>query len=126
VPQNGYGDVNGRTVWSHGVEFGISKPSSRDLREATSAWLEGIAQNNPELRVGGQQQQLRISQRTALATPLLNPSPLGGNSQIVVYTTFLSDGTLFYYLTLVPEKDAAAFQDTFRRIVESIRLTEVR
>jgi Zn-dependent protease with chaperone function len=126
VPQNGYGDVNGRTVWSHGVEFGISKPSSRDLREATNAWLEGVAQNNPELKAGGQQQQVRISQRTALATPLLNPSPLGGNEQVVVYTTFLSDGTLFYYLTVVPEKDAGAFQDTFKHIVESIRLTEVR
>jgi hypothetical protein len=43
-----------------------------------------------------------------------------------VYTTFLSDGTLFYYLTVAPEKDVASFQDTFRRIAESIRLTEVR
>jgi len=49
-----------------------------------------------------------------------------GQERIVVYTTFLADGTLFYYLTLAPERDAAAFQDTFRRIGESIRLTEVR
>jgi Zn-dependent protease with chaperone function len=126
VPQNGYGDVNGQTVWSHGVEFGITRPSSRDLNEATKAWLQGIAQNNPELRLGGQQQTVRISQRSALATPLLSPSPLGGQERVVVYTTFLSDGTLFYYLTIVPEKDAAAFEDVFRRIVESIKLTEVR
>src|SRR5262249_17439825 len=31
VPQNGYGQLNGQTVFSHGVEFGISKASSRDL-----------------------------------------------------------------------------------------------
>ena len=43
-----------------------------------------------------------------------------------VYTTFLADGTLFYYLTIVPEKDAANFQEAFRRIGESIRLTDVR
>jgi hypothetical protein len=43
-----------------------------------------------------------------------------------VTTTFLSDGSLFYYLTIVPEKDAANFEDAFRRIGESIRLTEAR
>jgi hypothetical protein len=33
---------------------------------------------------------------------------------------------MFYYLTVVPEKEAATFQDAFRKIGESIRLTEVR
>jgi hypothetical protein len=43
-----------------------------------------------------------------------------------VYTTFLSDGTLFYYLTIVPAKDSQAFQEAFRHVGESIKLTEVR
>ena len=33
---------------------------------------------------------------------------------------------LFYYLTVAPEKEVAAFQETFRRIGESIRLTDAR
>jgi hypothetical protein len=126
VPENGFGAMNGQTVFTHGIEFGITKPSSRDLQQATNAWLNDVAQNNPELRLAGSQQPLRISQRTAIATPLVNPSVLGGREQIVVYTTFLTDGTLFYYLTVVPEKDAAAFQEAFRHIVESIRLTEAK
>jgi Zn-dependent protease with chaperone function len=126
VPQNGYGPLNGETVFSHGVEFGITQASSRDLRDATNAWLNAVSQNNPQLRLAGTQQVVRMSQRSALATPLVNPSPLGGEEQIGVYTTFLADGSLFYYLTVVPAKDAAAFQDAFRRIGESIRLTEVR
>jgi Zn-dependent protease with chaperone function len=126
VPENGYGQLNGQTVFSHGVEFGVTKAGTRDLREATIAWLKAVAQNNPDLRLAGSQQQLQISQRTALATPLVNPSPLGGQERIVVYTTFLIEGTLFYYLTIVPENDADALQDTFRRIGESIRLTEAR
>lgn len=126
VPQNGYGQLNGQTVFSHGIEFGVSKASSRDLGEATNAWLNAVAQNNPELRMEGSQQSVRISQRSAIATQLVNPSPLGGRERIGLYTTFLADGTLFYYLTVVPENDAAAFQDTFRRIGESIRLTDAR
>ena len=126
VPQNGYGEMNGQTVFSCGVEFGVAKAASRDLQEATTGWLNAVAQNNPELRLAGAQQPVRISQRSALATPLVGPSPLGGRERIVLYTTFLADGTLFYYLTLAPEADAEAFQATFRHIGESIRLTETR
>ena len=43
-----------------------------------------------------------------------------------MYTTFLSDGSLFYYLSVVPEKEAAVFGQTFERIAQSIRLTEAR
>jgi hypothetical protein len=126
VPQNGYGQVNGQTIFSHGIEFGVARAASRDLRDATNAWLNAVAQSNPDLRLAGTQQSIRISQRSGVATPLVNPSPLGGRERIGLYTTFLADGSLFYYLTVVPENDAAAFQDTFRRIGESIRLTEVR
>ncbi len=126
VPQNGYGPLNGQTVFVCGVEFGVSKAGSRDLQEATNAWINAVAQSNPELRVAGSQQTTKISGRSALATPLVNPSPLGGQERIGVFTTFLADGTLFYYLTVVPEKNASSFQDTFRRVGESIRLTDVR
>jgi Zn-dependent protease with chaperone function len=126
VPQNGYGPLNGQTVFSHGVEFGVAKAVSRDIQEATNAWLKAVAQNNPELKLAGSQQQVRISQRSGIATPLVNPSPLGGQERIGVYTTFLTEGSLFYYLTVVQEKDAAAFEETFQKIGESIRLTEAR
>jgi Zn-dependent protease with chaperone function len=126
VPQNGYGQLNGQTVFSHGIEFGLLKAPSRDLQEATKAWLQAVGQANPEMRLAGEQQQVRISQRTALMTPVVNPSPLGGKELIGVYTTFLADGTMFYYLTVVPENEDAAFREAFRRIVESIRLTEVQ
>jgi hypothetical protein len=126
VPQNGYGQLNGQTAFTHGVEFGVTKAASRDLREATNAWLKAVSQSNPELRLAGDQQAVRISQRSGLSTPLVNPSPLGGRELIGLYTTFLADGSLFYYLTIVPEKDGQTFQETFRRVGESIRLTEAR
>jgi beta-barrel assembly-enhancing protease len=126
VPQNGYGQLNGETVFTYGVEFGLAKAASRDLREATNTWLKAIAQGNPNLRVAGEQEFLKMSQRTALGTPLTNPSPLGGPERITVYTAFLADGSLFYYLTLVPENDAEGYQQTFSQIGRSIRLTDVR
>jgi Zn-dependent protease with chaperone function len=126
VPENGYGPMNGQTVFTHGVEFGIVKVETRDLREATNAWLNAVAKGNPDLKLAGTQQAAQVAQRSALVTPLVNPSPLGGQERIVVSTTFLADGTLFYYLTIAPEADNAQFQDAFQRIGSSIRLTEVR
>ena len=126
VPENGFGQLNGQTVFSHGIEFGIAQAGTRDLREATTTWLKAVAQSNPNLRLAGDQQTMKISQRSAIGTPLVNPSPLGGQERIGLYTTFLADGTLFYYLTIVPEKDAANFQEAFKRIGESIRLTDAR
>jgi Zn-dependent protease with chaperone function len=126
VPQNGYGQFNGQQVFSYGVEFGVAQVGSRDLKEATLAFLNAAAKGNPDLKMAGPQQPTRISQRSALATQLVNPSPFGGQERIGFYTTFLVDGTLFYYLTVVQEKDAAAFEETFRRVGESIKLTESR
>ena len=126
VPPNAYGPLNGQTVQTHGVEFGVTKAASRDLREATNTWLKAVAQSNPEMRVEGSQHAVQIAQRSGIATPLVNPSPLGGKERINVFTTFLSDGVLFYYLTVVPEKDAQAFDEAFRRVGESIRLASAR
>jgi Zn-dependent protease with chaperone function len=126
VPQNGYGPLNGEVVFSHGVEFGVVKAQSRNLQEATNAWLNAVAQSNPQLRSAGAQQAIRISQRSGIATPLVNASALGGQERIGLYTTFLADGSLFYYLTIVPENDAQAYREAFRRIGQSLRLTEVQ
>jgi hypothetical protein len=121
IPQNGYGQLNGQTVFSHGVEFGVAKAESRDLRQATNAWLKAVAQGNPNMKVNGPQLDLQIAQRQALGTALLKPSPLGGQERIGVYTMFMASGNLFYYLTVVPEQEAQTFQETFQRIAESIR-----
>ena len=66
-----------------------------------------------------------MADRTALVTALSNASALGGSERITIATTFLADGTeVFYYLTVAPEADADALLPTFRRIGQSIRLTD--
>jgi Zn-dependent protease with chaperone function len=124
VPQNGYGDLKGQTVFTHGIEFGVVQAGSRDLQEATNAWLTAVQKSNPDLRTTGSQESTKISRRNAIVTPLVNTSPLGGQERVGLYTTFLNDTTLFYYLTVVPENDAEAFRDAFRRVGDSIRLAD--
>ena len=126
VPPNAYGEVGGQPVYTHGVEIGVLRNDSRDLRMATTAFLDRLYEANPELRFDGQQQTVMLSNRTALATPMTNRSATGAREVVGVYTTLLRDGSLFYYVTTVPDEDAAEYAGVFRRVGQSIRLNESR
>lgn len=124
VPMNGYGQFQGQTVLTHGVELGVARASSRDLRTATDSLIQGFLRGNPDMRLTGQQSNVRISNRNGIGTPLIGRSAVGGREQVDVFTAMLADGNLFYYLTVVPEEDARFFSDAFDRVGSSIRLTD--
>ncbi len=95
--------------------------------EATNAWLNAVAQNNPELRARrDRSRRLRISQRSAHQHAARQPFAArrpGTHRR-------LHDVSGRRHPVLLPDDRArerrAAFQETFRRIGESIRLTETR
>jgi Zn-dependent protease with chaperone function len=124
VPQNGYGPYQGQTVLTHGVELGVARASSRDLRAATDELIQSFLRGNPDMRQAGQQSSVRLSNRNATLTPLAGRSAVGGNELVDLYTTLLADGNLFYYATVVPDSEARYFTEAFDRIGQSIRLTD--
>jgi beta-barrel assembly-enhancing protease len=125
VPQNGYGSVRGgQTVLTHGVQLGIARASSRDLRQATDSLIRAFVEGNPDMRQSGDAVAVRISNRSGIGTPLVGRSALGGTERVSVYTTLLADGNLFYYLTVVPEDEAPTYNAAFDRVGQSIRLND--
>ena len=56
LPPNAYGEVDGQAVYSHGVEIGVVRGQTRDLRQATSVFLDRLYESNRDLRFAGQQQ----------------------------------------------------------------------
>lgn len=80
-----------------------------------------MAKANPSMRVSGPQQSAEVSQRAALFTRIVNPSPLGGTEKISIRTAFLRDGRLFYYFAVVPEREVGQYRQTFDGIAQSIR-----
>ncbi len=127
VPQNGYGAVDGGgSVFTHGVELGIARASSRDLTDATRTLVANFARSNPDLRQTSEAQNIRLSQRSGLGVSLVNRSQLGGTERIGLYTTFLADGNLFYMATVVPNDEAERYRPVFDRVARSIKLRDVR
>jgi hypothetical protein len=126
VPRNAYGELNGETVFTHGVELGVVRSQSSDLQDATQALLDGLASANPQLRQVADQQATRLSGRQAIATPLVNRSAVGDEERIVLHTTFLSNGNVFYYVTVAPSDEYGEYQSAFDRVGRSIRLSDRR
>ncbi len=124
VPENAYGQLNGETVFTHGVELGVARAASQDLVESTDALLSALAQGNPNLRQAAQPRQTRLSQRTAIEHQLVNRTPGGEQERVGVTTTFLADGNLFYMLTIVPVDESNRYQPAFSRVASNLRLND--
>ena len=124
VPQNGYGEYRGQVTLTHGTELGVAGASSRDLNQATQTLINGFIRSNEGMQLAGRQQDGRLSNRAAIRTPLIGQSALGGRERVDVYTTLLRDGTLFYVLTVVPEREEGNYGAAFDRVVQSVRLAD--
>lgn len=126
VPENGFGPMNGQNVLTHGIELGVARATSADLAAASDAFVDGIIRGESTVRRDGAPRAVTIAGRRGVATALVNRSPLGGDERLDVVTAQLADGNLFYVLTVVPDRDEAAYADAFEGILQSIRLNDRR
>ena len=125
VPDGGYGPVQGRTVFTHGVELGHVRNEIHSLEEATQEFIEGLAQSNPSLRTTDGAQSTKVSDRSGLVTTLENvPEGTGRRETITLITTLLRDGNLFYCVAVAPQDEQQAYKRSFKRVAQSIRFND--
>jgi predicted Zn-dependent protease len=125
APEGAYGQAQGQSVFTHGVEIGLSRANGTNLRQATDSYLQALIQGNQSLRQQSNYQRGTISGRNALAMTLSNRNEATGQPEIVtVYTTLLRTGDLFHMITVAPQSEYNAYQSAFNNIMRSIRLTD--
>jgi hypothetical protein len=124
VPQNAYGEYQGQSTLTHGVELGVARASSRNLDQATQTLIDGFVRGNSDMRIAGSEESFRLSGRNAIVTPLEGRSAVGGAERVEVHTTLLNNGDLFYLLTVVPEREVSSYGPAFDRVVNSVRLND--
>jgi beta-barrel assembly-enhancing protease len=125
APDGGYGQVQGQAVFTHGINVGVAQSQGGNLRQATDYFLQSLAQGNRNLRQQNQYQQGTISGRRALAITLSNVNEATGRPEtIMVYTTLLRNGQLFFMIGVAPQNQYASFQSAFRNALGSIRLND--
>src|SRR6185503_14032740 len=124
VPDGGYGQMNGQSVFTHGASFGVAQTNNRNLQRATEEVISGFAQGNNNMRVSGGQQRTTMSGRTALFTTLSNVNEATGRPESVrLITTQLRDGQVFYMIAVAPQNERN-FENAFETILRSIRLND--
>ena len=74
--------------------------------------------------VAADPRQVAFANRQGIHNQLVNRTPDGSEERVGLVTTFLSDGNLFYMLTIVPSEERGRYQSAFNRVATSLRLND--
>lgn len=121
TPDGAYGNQG----ITHGALIGIYQTRDNDLGRASEEYVRGILQSNNHLRQRTNFSRASIGGRQGYAIVLDGRSPVTGTNEIAtIYTTQMSNGSLFYVVTVVPENEASAYNNAFRQMLGSLRLND--
>ncbi|MCC7417402.1 MAG: M48 family metalloprotease [Acidobacteria bacterium] len=124
APAGGFGEHDGSSVFTHGVEIGVTREASRDLEQATNDLFEALQGSNPRMRREGASRPTAVDGRSGLAQTLSNVSEATGKEETIqLVTTQLDDGRLLYAIAVAPSDEFDGYRSAFDRVMASIRLT---
>jgi len=127
APSGAYGQNNGQTVFTHGVEFGMGRNETHDLQTATDELIQSLASGNPGLSRASGYDRVNVANRRGLRTVLRNRSEVTGQDEgIQLVTTQMQDGNLFYAIGVAPASDFSYYQRVFDRVIGSLQLARQR
>ena len=119
APEGAYG----QNVFTHGVNVGITRAQSDDLRRATAEFINSFAQNSRNMRQQSDYVSGKVAGRDALGVTLSNINEATGSSEIViVYTTMMRNGDLFYMFAVAPQNEYNNYERVFQHVLSSIQL----
>ena len=122
APDGAYGSSNGQSVFTHGVEIGVSRNETHDLRQATDELIQSLGQGNPTLSRASGYDRIPIDGRPGLRAMLSNTSEATGRREAIeLVTTQLGDGTLLYAIGVAPADQFSSYRNVFDRVLSSIR-----
>jgi hypothetical protein len=127
APNGAYGQANGQTVFTHGVEFGMGRNETHDLQTATEELVQSLARGNPGLSKATGYARVNVARRNGLRTVLRNRSEVTGQDEAIqLVTTLMQDGNLFYAIGVAPGSEFQSYQRVFDKIVGSLQLASQR
>ena len=126
APDGGYMQTSdGHSVFTHGVEIGVTQGTGGSLQQSTEQLLQSFAHTNPELRRQSGYSRANVGGRQGLTTTLSNVSEATGQRETVnVSTVQLQDGSMLFVIGVAPQDEARAYVNTFNRVRQSLQIAE--
>ena len=123
APDVAYGHGEQGGSFTHGIEIGVARNETHDLRTATDELVATFARSNPNLSRPSSYDRTQIGGRQGLHTALSNGSNATGQQErIAVFAILLPDGNLFYSLGVAPRDRFSEYDAAFRRVIGSIEI----
>jgi Zn-dependent protease with chaperone function len=117
------GGADDRGNLGYGMIIDVFKPqNARSLDDATSQFLDGLRQGNPDIKVVRSRVQTRVDGKQAQLTEVTNASPFGGTENDIIVTLLRSPSELLYFVQVAPTKSMPQYQQAFQNIMNSVRL----
>ena len=124
APDGGYVEANGRSAFTHGVQFGVAQNTSGNLQRDTDQLLQNFAKSNPNLRSRGSRRD-SLGGRNGLTTTLSNTSDVSGRPELVtVSTTQLRNGNMLFMIGVAPENESDDYDAAFRRVRSGLLISD--
>jgi hypothetical protein len=124
APEGAYGDANGQRIFTHGVEVGSASNEAHNLQTATNELVASLAAGNPELSRPSGYDRVNVGGRPGLRAVMSNTSSTGQAENIVIFTSQLRNGSLFYAVAVAPRADFPSYSRVFDRVISSIELID--
>jgi hypothetical protein len=124
APSGGYGTYNGQTVYTHGIQIGLTRNESHDLQTATDELINGFAQSNPDMGRPSRYEQISVNGHRSLRTTMSNRNEVTRNPETIqLVTTDLGNGDVLFSIGVAPNDEFNSYRGVFNKIVSSMRLT---
>jgi len=125
APEGAYGEVNGRSILTHGIAFGSMQAQQQNLRQATENLVNSLIKSNPGSHPRSAYRQTYLDGRNALAITLDGINEATGKSELVeIVATKLHNDALLYVVTVSPADDYRNYISAFTTILRSIKLQD--
>lgn len=115
--------AHGKDGITHGMMIGVYRGRHSGLYADSQDYVESLLKVNTYLRRTSAYDRHTLNGQQAYAVSLEGVSPITRRTELVaVYTTALRNGDIFYAITIVPENERRDYTNTFRMVLNSIRL----
>jgi beta-barrel assembly-enhancing protease len=124
VPEGGYGEVQGTSVFTHGINFAIS-PLQGSLQQTMNQMISNWLRDNRNMRQVGRVTGNNSGRRYWLSTRFRNRNEATGQwEDIGLFGTQLSNGNVLFISTVLPQNESGEFQAAIDRIMNSVQIND--